>query len=53
MGNSGAGAFGVLFVAFLIFIVCRAFVLWYWRVGEAIGLLKSMDEKLGRVANHP
>jgi hypothetical protein len=53
MGNSGAGAIAVLFVAFLIFIVCRAFVLWYWRVGEAINLLKSIDEKLGRIASRP
>jgi hypothetical protein len=26
-------------------------VLWYWRVNEAVTLLKSIDEKLGRMAD--
>lgn len=49
MGSGIAGSLAVLAVAVLIFLVCRAIVLWYWRVGEAITLLKSIDEKLGRL----
>jgi hypothetical protein len=33
-----------------IFLICRAIVLWYWRVNEGIALLKSIDEKLGQLA---
>jgi hypothetical protein len=50
MGNGIAGSIAVLAIFVLIFLVCRAIVLWYWRVGEAINLLKSIDEKLGRMA---
>ena len=31
-------------------LICRAIVLWYWRVNEGIALLKSIDEKLGQLA---
>jgi hypothetical protein len=34
----------------LIVLLCRAIVLWYWRVNEGIALLKSIDEKLGQLA---
>ncbi len=37
----GIAAFAIVVVIFLIF---RAIVLWYWRVGEAIALLKSIDD---------
>ena len=49
MGNGAAGFFFALLVFVVIFFICRAIVLWYWRVGEAINLLKSIDEKLGRM----
>jgi hypothetical protein len=44
------GSMMVLGLAVLLFLVCRAIVLWYWRVGEAIDLLKAIDVKLGRMA---
>ena len=50
MGSGLAGAIVVLAMACFLFLVCRAIVLWYWRVGEAIDLLKRIDEKLGRMA---
>ncbi len=50
MGNGIVGSLFALVVLVLIFLVCRAIVLWYWRVGEAIDLLKSIDEKLGHMA---
>jgi hypothetical protein len=50
MGSGIAGVIAVLAIAILLFLVCRAIVLWYWRVGEAIDLLKGIDEKLGRMA---
>jgi hypothetical protein len=40
-------AIAVLITLFLIF---RAFVLWYWRVNESIELLKGINEKLDRLA---
>jgi hypothetical protein len=39
-----------LVIIVLLFLVFRAIVLWYWRVNEGIVLLKSIDEKLGRLA---
>ena len=50
MGSGIASAVAVLAIAVLIFLLCRVIVLWYWRVGEAIDLLKGIDEKLGRMA---
>ena len=32
-----------------LFLIFRAIVLWYWRINEAVTLLKSIDEKLGRM----
>jgi hypothetical protein len=43
-------AIAVLAFIVLLFLVFRAIVLWYWRVNEGIALLKSIDEKLGRLA---
>ena len=40
-------ALGIVAVVFMVF---RAIVLWYFRVNEAVALLKSIDEKLGRMA---
>jgi hypothetical protein len=40
----------VLALTIVLFLVFRAIVLWYWRVNEALTLLKSIDEKLGRLA---
>jgi hypothetical protein len=34
----------------VLFLVFRFIVLWYWRVNEGIALLRSIDEKLGRMA---
>jgi len=53
MSSGIASMIAVLAIALLIFLVCRAIVLWYWRVGEAIDLLKSIDEKLGRLSVRP
>jgi hypothetical protein len=39
-----------LAISVLLFLLFRAIVLWYWRVNEGIALLKSIDEKLGRMA---
>jgi len=47
------GVILVLLIAALLFLVCRAIVLWYWRIGEAIDLLKGINEKLGRIAERP
>ena len=41
---------GIAILIFL-FLVFRAIVLWYWRVNEAIELLKKMDSKLGQLVD--
>jgi hypothetical protein len=40
---------GVLAATVVLFLLLRAIVLWYWRITEGIALLKSIDEKLGRL----
>ena len=40
-------------IGVVLFLVFRFIVLWYWRVNEAVALLKSIDEKLGRAASEP
>ena len=49
MGSSIVGLIVALALVLVGFLIFRAIVLWYWRVGEAIDLLKSIDEKLGRM----
>ena len=49
MGSAFEGFIGVIAVMVIIFLICRAIVLWYWRVNEGIAVLKSIDEKLGRM----
>jgi hypothetical protein len=49
MASSFAGLIAILAIGILLFLVCRAIVLWYWRVGEAIDLLKSIDARLARM----
>jgi hypothetical protein len=49
--DSGIRAAVVLGVAILLFVICRAIVLWYWRVNESIDLLKSIDDKLGKLVS--
>jgi hypothetical protein len=52
MASGFAGLIVVVAIMVLVFLVCRAIVLWYWRVNEGIALLKGIDEKLGQmVAN--
>jgi len=48
--TSGLGALIAVAVAVVLFLVFRFIVLWYWRVNEAVALLRSIDEKLGRMA---
>lgn len=49
--DSTIGAIVFLVIMILIFLVFRAIVLWYWRINEGIELLKSINEKLGRIAD--
>jgi hypothetical protein len=47
------GIFWILSITVVLFLFFRFIVLWYWRVNEAISLLKSIDEKLGRMSSRP
>lgn len=51
-GGSGGGDFVGLWAAigvvFLLFMVLRAVVLWYWRVNEIVAILQRIDERLAR-----
>ncbi len=40
----------IIAMAVVLFLVFRFIVLWYWRVNETVALLRSIDEKLGRMA---
>ena len=44
MDNSIVGGIAAFAIVVVIFLIFRAIVLWYWRVGEAIALLKSIDD---------
>jgi hypothetical protein len=48
--ESIVGLIVILALTAVLFLVFRAIVLWYWRVNETVMLLKSIDEKLGRMA---
>lgn len=41
----------VLAIAVVLFVVLRAFVLWYWKVDELVRLLTNIDARLAQV--HP
>jgi len=50
MMNSGIGSVLIaLAIWALVFLVFRVIVLWYWKVNQVVALLKSIDEKLGRM----
>jgi hypothetical protein len=42
---------GGILISVVLFVLFRAFVLWYWRVEEILATLKSIDGKLGVLAN--
>lgn len=48
--NNGIAPILVLGLLILVFLVCRAIVLWYWRVNEIVTLLNSIGQKLGEMA---
>lgn len=52
MQGIGGVIVALTFIA-VVFLIARAIVLWYWRVNEVVALLKSIDEKLGRMAPAP
>jgi hypothetical protein len=51
-----SGFIGVAVVAaaiwIVLFLIFRAIVLWYWRINEGIALLKSINDKLDRIAGN-
>jgi hypothetical protein len=47
VASAFASLIAVMAIMVTIFLVCRAIVLWYWRVNEGIAPLKSIYEKLG------
>jgi hypothetical protein len=52
MGNGPGFAVVAVAIWIVLFLVFRAIVLWYWRVDEGIPLLKSIDQKLDRIAGN-
>jgi len=42
-----AGAFLTLFFVAAMFLVCREFMCWYWKINEQVELLKQIAEHLG------
>lgn len=39
-----------LIVAALVFILCREILCWYWKINEAVTLLRGIDASLQRIA---
>jgi hypothetical protein len=52
MGNGLIGIVVAAAIWIALFLIFRAIVLWYWRVNEGIALLKSIDQKLNRIAGN-
>jgi hypothetical protein len=50
MGNGLIGVVVAAAIWIALFLIFRAIVLWYWRINEGIALLKSINEKLDRIA---
>ena len=38
-----------LAICLLVFLILRALVLWYFRIGEIVMLLQSINERLGYI----
>jgi len=38
---------GILVVCFIIFMICREIVCWYWKLNRIVSLLESINKKLG------
>jgi hypothetical protein len=52
MGNGPIAAVVIAAIWIALFLIFRATVLWYWRINEGIALLKSINEKLNRIAGN-
>lgn len=48
-GSIVVGSILALAILIALFFIFRAIVVWYWRVGEVINLLESIDERLERM----
>jgi len=42
-------ATATLLVLFVIFLVCREIVCWYWKMNETVKLLKQIRDELQRI----
>jgi hypothetical protein len=42
-------AIATLLVLFVIFLVCREIVCWYWKMNETVKLLKQIRDELQRI----
>ena len=52
MQNGPLTAVAIAAIWIVLFLIFRAIVLWYWRINEGITLLKSINEKLDRIAGN-
>jgi hypothetical protein len=46
---SESEAIAGLLVIFVIFLVCREIVTWYWKMNETVKLLKEIRDELKRI----
>lgn len=51
MGGLIAGLLITLIICFVIFLIMRELMCWYWKINEGILLLKSIDRKLSSKSN--
>ena len=52
MQNGPLAAVVIAAIWIVLFFIFRAAVLWYWRINAGIALLKSINEKLARIAGN-
>ncbi len=39
-------------IAFIVFLIAREFMCWYWKINRALHLLESIDSSLKKISQH-
>jgi hypothetical protein len=42
-----------IIVLIVVFLICREIICWYWKINEAIGVLREISAKLSIIGNIP
>ncbi len=47
MDEAIGGVIVAILIVPVIFLICREIVCWYWKINRIVGLLESIESKLG------